>query len=133
MNTTLPTKTNKCNRRNTARSILINLSILFTLVSLQTSGQISVSGGTGLAATYTSFTNAGGLFAALNTNVQTGNNIVVTISADITNEAGTTSLNAGAWATINITPVGARIVSGTVAGNPMINLNGADNVTFKSL
>lgn len=58
--------------------------------------QISVSGGSGLSATYTSLTKAGGLFAALNANAQTGNTIVVSITGDVTNEDGVNSLNAGA-------------------------------------
>ncbi|UPT71336.1 MAG: T9SS type A sorting domain-containing protein [Flavobacterium sp. JAD_PAG50586_2] len=126
-------------RKDSATGInrwLFGLMVLLgMLTGFDVSAQISVSGGTGLAATYPSLTKAGGLFAALNATAQTGNNIVVTITADVANEDGVTSLNAGAWATINITPTGGatRTLSGTVGGNPMINLNGADNVTFDGL
>ena len=97
-----------------------------------TSAQVSVSGGTGLAVTYATLTNAGGLFAAINATAQTGNNIIVTITADIATETGTTSLNTGTWTSITISPSGARTISGTVAA-PLINLNGADNVTINGL
>lgn len=110
--------------------------ILFSLLSfgiaVVSNAQVSVSGGTGLNATYPSLTKSGGLFEALNANAQTGNNIVVSITADVTTEDGVNSLNAGAWASVSITPSGARIISGTVTGN-LINLNGADNVTINGL
>lgn len=95
--------------------------------------QISVSGGTGLASTYTSLTKAGGLFAALNANTsQTGNNIVVTITADVTTEDGANALNAGNWSSITISPSGARTLSGTLTGQ-IFDYNGADNVTINGL
>ncbi|MBL0357926.1 MAG: hypothetical protein IPP72_14075 [Chitinophagaceae bacterium] len=113
---------------------------LFIMLALfaagETNAQISVTGGSGLAATYSSFTKAGGLFEAINLTAQTGNNILVTITANINNEDGAISLNAGAWSTISIKPSGgtARTISGAVtAGLPMINFNGADNVTIDGL
>jgi trimeric autotransporter adhesin len=116
-------------------------SLLFALLlfaGVKMNAQISVTGGAGLAATYTSFTNAGGLFAAINATAQTGNNIVVSITGDITGELGTTSLNAGTWASITISPSGgaARTISGTtltIAPLQIIDLNGADNVTINGL
>lgn len=106
--------------------------LLFAFVFGNIKAQISVTGGTGLAATYTTFTVAGGLFSAINTTAQTGNNIVVTITGNITTETGAVSLNAGAWSTITINPSGARIISGNASG-PIINLNGADSVTIDGL
>ncbi len=112
--------------------IYLLLVILFAGSITNSNAQIAVSGGTGLAATYTSFTNAAGLFADLNSIAQTGNNIVVSITGNVITEAGTNSLNAGAWTTITITPSGARTISGNVAA-PLINFNGADNVTINGL
>ncbi|CAF3774793.1 unnamed protein product [Rotaria sp. Silwood1] len=94
--------------------------------------QISVSGGTGLSATYSSFTKSGGLFAALNSTPQTNNTIVVSITADITNEDGANALNAGVWTSITITPSGARTISGAITGT-LISLNGADSVIINGL
>jgi subtilisin-like proprotein convertase family protein len=104
--------------------------------------QITVSGSLGSKdGTYASLTGAGtspnaggGVFAALNSVAQTGATITVSITGDVT-EPGTNGLNAGAWTSITISPSGgaARTISGTVAGNPLINLNGADNVTFNGL
>jgi hypothetical protein len=94
--------------------------------------QVSVSGGTGLNSTYTSLTKSGGLFAALNSNAQTGNTITVSITGDVTTEDGTNALNAGAWTSISITPSGARTISGAFTGS-LIDFNGADNVTLNGL
>jgi hypothetical protein len=92
--------------------------------------QVTVTGSTGANGTYASLTNAGGAFAAINLGVQTGNNIVVTITASSTSELGTNGLNAGTWTTLKIYPtVSGLEISGSVAA-PLINLNGADNVTI---
>ena len=107
----------------------------FILLCRVSYGQITVSGSTGADGTYTSLTNAAGAFLAINSAVQTGNTIVVLVTADVTTEAGTNSLNAGAWTSLTIKPSGgaARIISGTVAAAPLINLNGADYVTIDGL
>jgi hypothetical protein len=55
---------------------------------------------------YTSLTNAGGAFTAINGNVQTGNTISISITGDVTTETGTDSLKAGAWTSITISPSG---------------------------
>jgi uncharacterized repeat protein (TIGR02543 family) len=103
----------------------------FGLAAAPAFAQVTVTGSTGANATYTSLTNAGGAFAAINAaGSQTGNNILITITADVTTEAGTNGLNAGTWATLTINPSGARTISGAAASAPLINLNGADNVTI---
>lgn len=111
--------------------------VICLFIAGQAFSQITISGSTGTAnGTYTSFTNAGGAFAALNTggSHNAGDAIVISITTDVTTEAGTVSLNAGTWASVNITPAGARTISGTpAAGTPLINLNGADNVTIDGL
>lgn len=74
-------------------------------------------------------------FTAINGGVQTGANIVITITGSTT-ETGTATLNAGAWTTLSIQPSGgaARTVSGAItAGLPLVDLNGADNVTIDGL
>lgn len=94
----------------------------------------SVNVGTG--ETYTSLTNPGGIFQALNAGVLTGN-VVVNITTNLTGETGAVALNQlveeganpGTY-TVTFKPSGAtRIISGANA-NGMIKLNGADRVTF---
>ncbi len=123
--------------------IKLLLGLLFILGGAGAEAQITVSGTAGGTkdGTYASFTGAGtnpnaggGVFAALNSVAQTGAAITISITADVTTEAGANSLNAGAWTSILITPSGARTISGaTAAGTPLINLNGADNVTIDGL
>ncbi len=104
----------------------------FTVVSTTPlSGIVNVGAGQ----TYTTLTGAGGLFAAINTNGLSGN-LTANITSDITTENGANSLNqitnyCGGPYTVTITPSAAtlRTVSGTLLG-ALINLNGADNVTF---
>ncbi|MEI8049271.1 MAG: hypothetical protein WCI92_17960, partial [Bacteroidota bacterium] len=93
--------------------------------------QITVSGSITKDGTYTSLTQAAGAFAALNGTSQAGKTIVITITADVTIEDGTNALTgaAGMWTSLTITPVGTRIISGSAA-KPLIDLNGADNVTI---
>jgi hypothetical protein len=113
------------------KRLLMILLVFFALGSAF--GQVTISGSVGVDGTYPTLTAAGGAFAAINGTAQTGANILVTITADIATEDGVTSLNAGAWTTLTINPVGARTVSGTVAGAPLIAFNGADYVTINGL
>ncbi len=100
---------------------------LVALVLLQTANaQVTVTGSTGANATYARLALA---FTAINGTAQTGNNIVITITAS-TNESALAVLNAGAWTTLKIYPT---ITGLTITGNlpsPLIDLNGADNVTI---
>jgi hypothetical protein len=95
----------------------------------------SVNVGTG--ETYTSLTNAGGLFAAMNAGVLTAN-VTINITTDLTAETGAVALNQqveegatpGTY-TVTIKPSGAaRVISGTNATGALIRLNGADRVTI---
>ena len=95
------------------------LSILFTLFAFivfsgVVQSQITVSGSTGADGSYTSLTDAGGAFLAINSSVQTGNNIVISVTGDALAETGANSLNASDWATVTISPSGgaARTISG---------------------
>ena len=91
------------------------------------SGPIALDG-----TTYTSLTNnnAQGIFNAINSGVVTGN-ITITLSANSTGETGAIALNEFASPyTITIIPSGIRTVSGALASNALIRLNGADRVTI---
>ncbi len=94
------------------------------------SGSLNV--GTGEA--FTSLTNAGGVFDAIN-GLGASSNLVVNITTDLTAETGTISLNqvAGGF-TVTIQPSGgaARTISGSGA-TALINLNGADNVSINGV
>jgi len=102
------------------------LALTFTLFTAQVYAQVTVAGSTGADGTYTMLNLA---FTAINGTAQTGNNIVVTITASTT-EAAAATLNAGTWTSLNIYPtVTGLSVSGNLAA-PLIDLNGADNVTI---
>ncbi|HEY0461477.1 MAG TPA: Calx-beta domain-containing protein [Pyrinomonadaceae bacterium] len=91
---------------------------------------------------YTSLTNAGGIFAAMNAGVLNGN-FTILISDDLTGELGTNSLNqqiedGGSGFTVTISPTGgaARLIRSDTTTPPsaaLINLNGADRVTIDGL
>ena len=105
-----------------------NLIALFFLLGLTANltAQITVSGATGANGNYTRLALA---FSAINLSAQTGNNISVTISANIT-ETASAILNAGTWLSIHIYPTVSGItISGNLAA-PLIDLNGADLVTI---
>ena len=86
----------------------------------------------GTGETYTSLTNAGGIFEAINAGALTGN-VTINITTDLSGELGTNALNQ--WAedgvggyTMLIKPSGApRIITGSNTG-ALIKLNGADRV-----
>lgn len=89
----------------------------------------------GTGGDYTSLTNPGGLFEALNIAGISGN-LTVNIITDLTAETGAVPLNqlsevgAGGY-TVTIKPSGApRTISGTASSLSMIKLNGADRITI---
>jgi hypothetical protein len=96
------------------------------------SGAINV----GTGQTYTSLTNPGGIFQALNTAGISGN-VTINITSDLTAETGAVALNqlaesgAGGY-TVTIKPSGAvRVISGTSAATSgLIILNGADRIVI---
>ena len=84
----------------------------------------------GAGETYTSLTNTGGAFDALNMQGATSN-VTFNITSDLTAETGTVALNevAGGF-TVTIKPSGAaRTISGS-STTGIIKINGADNVTI---
>ena len=102
------------------------------LIQVNISGPLTV----GTGGNYTSLTNPGGLFEAINANIITGN-LIVDILNDLTTETGAVALNqwtetgVGGY-TLLVRPSGApRSITGTSVGNTgLITLNGADRVTF---
>lgn len=98
-----------------------------------TNGQITVSGSAN-DGTYTSFTKVSGVFNTLNNTAQTGGNIVITITADVTDENGGYGLGNGNWASLTIQPSGNRTISGPiVVGEGVLSFNGAKNITVNGL
>jgi hypothetical protein len=105
------------------------------LISVSYTGTYTVDG-VGGSGNFASLTNPGGLFAALNAGVLTGN-ITINITADLTGETGVVSLEqqaeegAGAGTyTVLIKPSGGpRSITGSSATS-LIKLNGADRVTI---
>ena len=86
----------------------------------------------GTSEAYTSLTNPGGLFQAINTAGASGT-LVINITSDLTGETGTVALNeiAGGF-TVTIKPSGAaRTISGSsTATNGLLPFNATDNVTI---
>ena len=109
------------------------LLVLFVLLSATFGfAQVNVSGALVGNGTYTTLTDA---FTAINGGAQTSATISISITASTTEPAAGAILNAGTWTSISIQPSGgAWTVSGSAtAGLPLIDLNGADNVTFNGL
>lgn len=89
-------------------------------------------------ADYTSLTNAGGVFEAINLAPLTGD-LVVNIKTNLTNESGSVALNQ--WSETGVgnytltvksdTNIVRYITSTSAATGGLIKLNGADRVTFK--
>ncbi|MBC7796544.1 MAG: VCBS repeat-containing protein [Pyrinomonadaceae bacterium] len=84
----------------------------------------------GAGETFTSLSNSGGLFAALNNFSATGN-VTVNITSDLSGETGTVFLNQlPNNLTVTIKPSGAaRTITGTAAEG-LLTFRGADNVTL---
>jgi hypothetical protein len=122
-------------KKFTQKKLLVFCILLFSFHLISNAQNVTV---TGADAT----TNAGSPYATLkaafdNINLvsQTGNAIVIGVAGNTT-ETASAVLNAGTWASITINPTGgaARTISGAItAGFPLIDLNGADNVTINGL
>ena len=85
----------------------------------------------GTAQTYTSLTNPGGIFEAINLGGVSGN-VTINITSDLTGESGSVALNQfAAGFTVTIKPSGAaRSITSTASAISVIHLNEADNVTI---
>lgn len=110
----------------TAISLLV--LILFAHV---VKSQVTVSGALTGNGNYSTLSAAA---AAIGTS-QPGANIQIIISGNTTEPASGVVFGAGDWASINIQPSGgAFIITGAVtAGTPLIDFNGADNITINGL
>ncbi len=104
---------------------------VFALFSNAAYSQITVSGSTGADGSYTSLTGAAGAFASINAGAQTGNNIVILITANSSAETGAISLDLNDWNSLIVKPGPAvtAVISGS-NDSVLIGLNNADNVTF---
>ncbi|MFY7886712.1 MAG: beta strand repeat-containing protein, partial [Dolichospermum sp.] len=114
---------------------LLLMAVLMLFSSVK--AQISVSGGNGLSATYTTFTTSGtGLFAALNASSQAGQVITVTVTGNVTEPATGVALTgaAGMWDLLSISPSGgaARTISGA-STTDLFDFSGAQNVIIDGL
>ncbi len=106
------------------KKIFLLLCLSAIVASLH--AQVTVAGATGGSGSYTTLSDA---FSGISASA--GDNITITISGNTTEPATGATLNAGAWATLTIAPSGGpwTISGAATAGNPLINFNGADNVT----
>ncbi len=80
-----------------------------------------------------SYADMGSAFTAVNGGAQTGASIIINLVGNTT-ELASAVLNSGTWTSLNILPSGgaARTVSGNISG-PLVDLNGATNVTINGL
>src|SRR6266404_3295679 len=113
------------------RPFVVYLAALLCItlsISVASAQNVNVSGSTGADGTYATLSAA---FTQINASSQAGNNIQVNIVASTNEAAATATLNNQGWTTLTVNPVGSVSVSGaTTAGSPLIDLNGATNVTI---
>ncbi len=120
--------TNYLKRALIVCSLLFNFSNSFAQISL------TATGGT----TSGTYTTLGAAFTAINGGTHTG---VITINVTgNTTEASSAVLNgsgtgSASYSSIKIAPSGsaARTISGAISGLPLIDLNGADNISINGL
>ncbi len=95
--------------------------------------EVNVTGAVSGNGNYLNLTSA---FAAINGASQTGANIVVTINRNTVEPATGVVLNQGNWSSLTIQPSAGsgKTISGNInAGLPLIDFNGADNVTIDGI
>ncbi len=108
------------------------LVLLLSVGSTAWAQNVTVNPGAG------SYATLADAFTAINAGTHTGA-LTVSIVGDTTEPAAGAILNASgsgaaSYTSIAITPTGARTISGAAtAGSPLIDLNGADNVTIDGL
>ena len=121
------------------QSLFLAILLAVTLAFSSADAQVTVAGSAGAA--NGSYATLKAAFDALNLETtQAGNNITITINAGTylpNSETAPCVLNqptTSSWTSLTITPIGAVTVSGAIeAGSPLIDLNGADNVTIDGL
>lgn len=120
------------------QSLLMVIIIVSVLAINNTNAQVTVANSTSGNGSYATLKAA---FDALNLEeVQAGNAITISVNAATYLAGSETAVcmleqpSTSSWTSLNITPVGSVIISGAIAaGSPLIDLNGADNVTFNGL
>jgi trimeric autotransporter adhesin len=119
-------------------TLLAMLTTTLALLSAGASAQVIVAGSVG--GVNGSYTTLGAAFNAINAvAAHTGSNITLAITGNTNEGTATATLNqpsGGSWTTLTISPSGgaARTITGaTTAGSPLIDFNGADNVTINGL
>ena len=125
------------NHSDIPRSNVNNLFLLLFLALLSGKSwtQVTVSGALSGNGTYTTLRDA---IVAVGTN-QSGASILITISGNTTEAAQTLApsvrIQAGTWASMTISPSGGNwtISGAATAGQPLLELSGADNVTIDGL
>ncbi|RYZ55751.1 MAG: hypothetical protein EOP49_02190, partial [Sphingobacteriales bacterium] len=109
------------------------LACMLPFLAAQVSAQnVTVSGAANGDGSYPTVAAA---FAALNGGTQTGSTIIMSIVNNTTEPATGAVLNANDWASLTIQPSGGAWTIGgaATAGVPLIDFNGADNVTVNGL
>ena len=112
--------------------ITLSFAVILLIFGYKTGAQVTVSGALVGNATYTTLRLA---FIGINGGAQTGSNILITITGSTAEGTTSAVLNAGTWSTLTINPSGGSwtISGATTAGSPLVDLNGADNVTIDGL
>ncbi len=116
---------------------LIPIGIIAFLILLSPKTKAQLAGGTYTVGinggeSYSSLTNTGGLFEAINT-VGLSGNIIIQVTSDLSSESGSVGLNE--WTggfSVNIVPATSSLKTITLSScaNDLILLNGADNLTI---
>lgn len=122
--------------RQSINSQSVAQPFLFAPGTCDTAGPIEVesSGGTTAPTAYTTLLSA---FSAINNGTHTGT-ITIDVCGDTTETApaviNASGSGSASYTSIAISPIGARSISGAIAGgSPLIDFNGADNVTINGL
>jgi len=118
-----------------------SLTVILCLFFFYSQAQVTVSGADATTNLNSPFITLNAAFASINASSQAGNTISITITG-VTNEptvvaAPSAVLNqsAGPWTSLTIQPSGGSwtIIGSATPGFPLIDINGADNVTINGL
>jgi hypothetical protein len=119
--------TNTNPHKNEYYEKLITFFSALVLFGVTTFAQVNISGAN--PSTNGNYSTLKAAFDAINATDQTNYDVVIQLSASITDN-NTATLNAGAWNSLEIYPTNAGVViSGNVAA-PMIDINGASKATI---
>lgn len=113
-----------------SNNFLLRLACMLMLQMVASLAQAQVTVANAHASSNGTYTTLKGAFDAINGQSQTGNSITITITASTT-ETAAAVLNAGDWTSLTMYPNATGLsISGGLSGTPLIDLNGADNVTI---